>query len=153
MRSNPGGQIPVSEIIGRDKLVSRLWEILQRQSLVLTAERRMGKTHILKKMMSAVPDRILAIPRSNVPRDVEKVHTSLEFVETVFFDVEEYLSRQKRTAQKARRFLAHISGAEFKGFKFPNLTAPQWKTLLTETIGDLMTQQDRLTLFFGMKCR
>jgi hypothetical protein len=148
MRSNPGGQIPVSEIIGRDKIVSRLWKILERQSLLLTAERRMGKTHIVKKMMSAIPDGILAIPGNSTPRDLEKVHTCLEFVETVFFDVEDYLSRFKRTAQKARRLLAQVSGAEFEGFKFPELTAPHWKTLLTETIGDLMTKQSRLVLFF-----
>jgi hypothetical protein len=148
MKSNPGGQLPVSEIIGRDDFVRRLWEIIARQSLVLTAERRMGKTHIVKKMMSAVPGGILAIPGNKTPRDLEKVHTSLEFVESVFFDVEEYLSRQKRTAEKARRILAHLGGAEFEGFKLPALTAPHWKTLLIETVNDLMTQQDRLVLFF-----
>ena len=89
MKSNPGGQLPVSEIIGRDDFVRRLWEIIARQSLVLTPERRMGKTHIVKKMMSNVPGGILAIPGNNTPRDLEKVHTSLEFVESVFFDVED----------------------------------------------------------------
>lgn len=47
MKTNPGGpggQLEIGEIIGRDKLVDRLWKILARQSLVLTAERRMGKT-------------------------------------------------------------------------------------------------------------
>ena len=148
MKSNPGGQIPVSEIIGRDQVVSRFWQILDRQSLVLTAERRMGKTHVIKKMMSAVPKGILVIPGNDTPRDLEKVHTSSEFVESVFFDVDEYLSRQKRRAEKARRFLTHLAGAEFKGFKFPTLTGPDWKTLLIETIDDLMKQQDGLVLFF-----
>jgi ATP-dependent Clp protease ATP-binding subunit ClpA len=68
MKSNPGGQIPVSEIIGRDKVVSRFWQILERRSLVLTAERRMGKTHIVKKMMSSVPAGILVIPGNNTPQ-------------------------------------------------------------------------------------
>jgi hypothetical protein len=148
MKSNPGGQLSVSEIIGRDGFVRRLWEIIARQSLVLTAERRMGKTHIVKKMMSGIPDGILAIPGGTAPTDLERVHTSIEFVESVFSDVEEYLSRQKRTAVKTRRLLAQISGAEFKGFKFPNVAAVHWKTLLTETIGDLMAQQDCLVLFF-----
>jgi hypothetical protein len=57
MKSNPGGQLPVSEIIGRDDFVRRLWDIIARQSLVLTAERRMGKTHIVKKMGSS-PSRV-----------------------------------------------------------------------------------------------
>jgi len=148
MKSNPGGQIPVSEIIGRDQVVSRFWQILERRSLVLTAERRTGKTHVIKKMMSAVPKGILIIPGNDTPRDLEKVHTSSEFVESVFFDVDEYLSRQKRTAEKARRFLTHLAGAEFNGFKLPTLTGPHWKTLLIETIDDLMRQQDGLVLFF-----
>lgn len=148
VKTNPGGQIPVSEIIGRDEAVSRYWRILERQSLVLTAERRMGKTHIIKKMMSSVPTGILVIPGNDTPRDLEKIHTSVEFVESVFFDVEEHLSRQRRTAVKARRLLVQMSGAEFNDFKFPALSAPHWKTLLTQTIGDLMEQvQDRLVLF------
>lgn len=76
------------------------------------------------------------------------MHTSSEFVESVFFDVEDYLSRQKRTAEKARRFLTNLAGAEFKGFKLPILTGPHWKTLLIETIDDLMKHQVGLVLFF-----
>jgi len=47
MKANPGGQIPPDEVIGRDALIKRLWRILERQSLVLSAERRMGKTCII----------------------------------------------------------------------------------------------------------
>ena len=148
MISNPGGQIAISEIIGRDRTISRFWEILERRSLVLTAERRMGKTHVIKKMMAAVPTGFLTIPGNDTPRDLEKVHTSSEFVENVFSDVEIYLSRHKRTAEKARRFLTHLAGAEFEGFKFPTLSGLHWKTLLIETIDDLMNQQDELVLFF-----
>jgi len=43
MRVNPGGKIPSSEVIGRDRLIENLWRILDRQSLVLSAERRMVK--------------------------------------------------------------------------------------------------------------
>ena len=35
---------------GRDDLVNGLWETVDRQSVLLTAERRMGKTSVLKKM-------------------------------------------------------------------------------------------------------
>jgi hypothetical protein len=44
MKTNPGGQLAANEVIGRDRLIAKLWQILERQSLVLTAERRMGKT-------------------------------------------------------------------------------------------------------------
>jgi uncharacterized protein len=50
MKANPGGQIDSADIIGRDAVISELWERLAQQSIVLTAERRMGKTTIVKQM-------------------------------------------------------------------------------------------------------
>jgi len=61
MKANPGGQISPSEIIGRDALIQRLWRILERQSLVLSAERRIGKTCIVKKMREEAPQDKLPI--------------------------------------------------------------------------------------------
>jgi AAA+ ATPase superfamily predicted ATPase len=52
MKTNPGGQLAANEVIGRDRLIAKLWQILERQSLVLTAERRMGKTSVIKKMVA-----------------------------------------------------------------------------------------------------
>ena len=52
MRANPGGQIPPSEVVGRDELIARLWQRIEGQSLLLSAERRMGKTCVVKKMVS-----------------------------------------------------------------------------------------------------
>lgn len=46
MKANPGGEIAPSEVIGRDDITRRLWRVLERQSLILSAERRMGKTRI-----------------------------------------------------------------------------------------------------------
>jgi len=43
-------QIPPNEVVGRDKLIARMWKTLERSSAVFTAERRIGKTTILKKM-------------------------------------------------------------------------------------------------------
>jgi hypothetical protein len=148
MKANPGGQIPPSEVMGRAALVKRLWRILDRQSVVLTAERRIGKTCVIKKMIEQVPKDKLAIPDRATPKDLEEVHTAIEFVETVFFDAEAYLSKYKRTTERARRLLSQLSGAEFRGFTFPSLAAPHWKTLLTTTIDDLLEHQDRTVVFF-----
>ncbi|BAZ14493.1 hypothetical protein NIES4071_63370 [Calothrix sp. NIES-4071] len=52
MKANPGGQVAPSDVVGRDSLISSFWDILERQSLVLSAERRMGKTCIIKKMQA-----------------------------------------------------------------------------------------------------
>ena len=50
MGINPGGQLSVEEIVGREHEIERYWTVLERQSLVLNAERRIGKTSILHKM-------------------------------------------------------------------------------------------------------
>ncbi|NMG06615.1 ATP-binding protein [Brasilonema sp. UFV-L1] len=138
MRANPGGQISPDEVIGRDQLISEFWEILDRQSLMLNAERRMGKTCMIKKMQAEAPKDKLP-----VYHDLEKVRSPLEFVETVLQDVEEYSSGLRRTARRTRQLLTQISGAEFSGFKLPEFAAPHWKRLLTETIADLVENQER----------
>lgn len=144
MRANPGGYIPPDEVIGRDALIQRLWRILERQSLVLTAERRMGKTSMIRKMVAEAPPGKLPIYH-----DLEGVRTPLEFAETIFHDVEAYLSRLQQTAGRARQWLAHLTGMEIGGvIKFPDQIAPHWKTLLIKTIEDLVERQDRTVIFF-----
>jgi len=143
MKANPGGQIPPSEVVGRDKLIGELWRILERQSVVICSERRMGKTCVIKKMVAEAPEDKLAIYR-----DLEGVRTSLEFVDLVFHDVEGHLGPTKRFAERARRFLKELGGVEFKDFKLPEFVAPHWKTMLTSTIEDLMEHQEKTVIFF-----
>src|SRR4028119_642176 len=107
MKANPGGEIAPAEVMGRDKLISHLWEILERQSVILSAERRMGKTSVIKKMRSdATADKL------PIYRDLEDVRSPLEFVNTVFQDVEAFLTRLNRTAKKTRAWLTQLGGAE-----------------------------------------
>jgi hypothetical protein len=142
MKTNPGGQIAISEVIGRNELIHHLWDVLQRQSLVLTAERRMGKTSIILKMRSEATANKLPIYR-----DLERVHTPLEFTQLVFDDVAEYLTRFNRTTKRAHQLLTQLSGAEVSSIiKLPEVTAPHWKTLLSRTIEDLVENQDRTVI-------
>jgi hypothetical protein len=142
MKTNPGGQISTAEVIGRDELVKHLWTVLLRQSLVLTAERRMGKTSVILKMRAEASADKLAIYR-----DLERVHTPLEFTQLVFDDVSSYLSRFNRTTIRAHQLLSQVSGTEVKGLiKLPDVAAPHWKTLLSRTIEDLVEHQDRTVI-------
>lgn len=144
MKANPGGQIPASEVIGRDALIQHLWRILDRQSLILTAERRMGKTCIIKKMIDEARQEMLCIYH-----DLEGVQTPLEFAETLFQDVESYLSGLRRTAHRTRQLLVQLSGAEIAGIiKFPGTLATHWKDLMTKTADDLFDHQDHIVIFF-----
>ncbi len=144
MRANPGGQIPPAEVVGRNDFISRLWRILERQSLVLVAERRIGKTCIIKKMMAESGDE-----RTAVYRDLEGIGTPLEFVELVLRDVETYLSRFGRSAAKARKVYQQIAGAEISGvIRLPESVAPHWKMLLRKAVEDLVEQQEHPFVFF-----
>jgi len=144
MKANPGGQIPSSEVMGRDVLIQRLWDILERQSVVLSAERRMGKTCIIKKMREEAP-----YDKLPIYRDLEGVRTALEFVQTVFQDVEHYLSGLQRGAERIRQLLAQLGGTEVGGvIKIPDIAASHWKPLLIGTIEDLTEHQDRTVILF-----
>lgn len=143
MRANPGGQLDPAEIFGRDKLVARLWEVLGRQSLILTAVRRAGKTSVITKMRAEAPEDCLPIFR-----DLEQVHTVLEFAELVFEDVENYLSGRTRAVEKARNFIKQLSGAEAAGIKIPAVVAPHWKKVLTHIIEDIVENEKRTVVFF-----
>ena len=74
MRANPGGEIASGEVFGRDSLISSLWGALEQQSVVLVAERRVGKSTIIKKMRSESPTGFQPFYR-----DVENLTTPLEF--------------------------------------------------------------------------
>lgn len=144
MKANPGGHIPPKELIGRDELIADIWRRLEGRSVVLSAERRMGKTSIIKKMTAEPLTGVLS-----VWRDLEQVRSPEEFAELVFKDVEAHLGRSKRTALKARSFLSSIGGTEIGGvFKLPQLQLQHWKSLLSHTIEDLVTHQEYRLIFF-----
>jgi hypothetical protein len=138
MKANPGGQVAPGEVVGRDDLIANLWEILDRQSAILSAERRMGKTSIIKKMQAEAPENKLPIYH-----DLENVRSPLEFVETVLQDVEEYLSRKQKMANRTRKLLQDLSGLEVTGLKLPKEMAADWKKILTAIVDDLVKNQDR----------
>ena len=78
MMREPLRQVPhrMLHIFGRDAFISGLWRILERNSIRMEAERRIGKTHVLQKMC--------AEPLSGwepVFLDLEKVHSAAEFAE------------------------------------------------------------------------
>lgn len=136
-KANPGGQIAPDEILGREDLIDRLWERLRQQSLIFSGERRIGKSSILKKMTAEAPEDMLPIYR-----DLEGIRTPIEFVETVWQDTETYL-RDVGKAKRVREYISELTGSYFDGYQFPQEVAEHWKTLLTKTIEDLVTLQNK----------
>ncbi|NJK56643.1 MAG: ATP-binding protein [Pleurocapsa sp. SU_5_0] len=136
-KANPGGQIAPEEIVGREELIERLWDRLKQQSLIFSGERRIGKSSILKKMTAeAIADML------PIYRDLEGIRTPIEFVEAVWQDTETYL-RDAGKARRVREYLSQLTGSYFDDYQFPEVAAEHWKTLLTKTIEDLVTLQDK----------
>ncbi len=138
MKANPGGAVSPENVMGRDRLIERLWATLKHQSLVLVAERRMGKTCIIKKMEAQPPDGTMIRVR-----DVGGVSSPIEFVERVAEDVEKHLKLFKKTATKTKELWASLGGTQILGVKLPPAAAPHWKALLERILGDLAQDSDR----------
>ncbi|MGZ8219434.1 AAA family ATPase [Methylomagnum sp.] len=138
MKANPGGQIDLKEVVGRDEVIEHIWETIAQQSIRMNAERRIGKTTIIKKLQ--------AEPRAGwVPifQDLEQYHTAQQFAEAVFREVDQFLSQRQLAARRARTFFETISGTQVAGVKLPtfNAQAP-WKELLTKAVEDLVEARD-----------
>lgn len=138
MKANPGGQIDLRSVIGRDRLINNLWEIVDLQSLVLTAERRIGKTTVIKKLK--------AEPRPGwtpVYQDLERCHTAMDFAMAVYKEVHQFLGIKKKSARRAKEFLQALGGTEIGGlFKLPEQAAGHWKDVLIHAIEDLIHENE-----------
>ncbi len=137
MKANPGGRLAIKDIIGRDKLVEDLWETLSRQSVYMTAERRIGKTHVMNIMCQQPPKGWLSIYQ-----DLEKHHNATDFAISVYQEVQKYLSTKKRVSNQAKKLLLALGGAEVKGvLKLPEKADLPWKQIFEHTIADIVKEQ------------
>src|SRR6516164_7634610 len=105
MKANPGGQLPIDEILGRDRVIDQLWDVVERNSVVMTAERRIGKTSIVRKMH--------AQPRQGwvpVLQDLERIHTADEFASAVYEEVDRFLGFWQRAAHNAKKVYQELRG-------------------------------------------
>ena len=131
MQINPGGRLNIRDVVGRDNEIARYWEILARQGLVLSAERRIGKTHIALKMRDECQSGYLPFYQ-----DLESVHSVVELIRSIYDTVSQSLA--KSTGLKSR--LAKWSTW------FPDRVGPvdlptgekNWQPLLATVFDDLM---------------
>jgi hypothetical protein len=143
MRANPGGVLASDEVVGRDQLIADIWRALEVQSVVLTSERRIGKTSVIRKMAEqASPAQSLAILR-----DIEGLRTPEEFVEAVYSDVEKQLGKLDRAKLGLWRLLEKLGGTQIVDVKLPAIKV-HWKGLLTALFEDLFEAENRRIIFF-----
>ena len=86
MQINPGGQLATKDVIGRDDEIARYWDVLERQGLVISAERRIGKTHIVWKMRDECRPGYLPFYQ-----DLEGVHTTADLTRSIYETVRQSL--------------------------------------------------------------
>lgn len=139
VKANAGGQIDLKAVVGRNSLIQSLWEILEQQSVVMTAERRIGKTTLLKLMQ--------AVPRAGwVPvfQDLEGLHSAMDFALSVYREVDRFLTGQNKAARRTKEWIQKLGGVEIGGvLRLPQSTAMDWKDVLKRSIEDLTEESQR----------
>lgn len=147
MRANPGGQLDLSLVFGRDEIIARLWKTLEMQSCLLVSDRRTGKTTIVRKMHAEPPNGVV-VPNW---RDVEALASPAKFAESVYNDSTSLLSKKLRLATRTKRLLHQMGGGEVSGvLKLPTGSPVDWRQLLLDIFADLAENHapDRIVFFW-----
>jgi hypothetical protein len=127
----------VKAVVERDEIINLLWDTLEQQTVIKTAERRIGKTTIAKKM--------LAEPRDGwcpFPQDLEQYHSAMDFAMSVYREVHKFLSKRGKATRRAKELLTSLGGTAVGGvIKLPEKSATPWKDVLKSAIADLMNER------------
>ncbi|MCX7256099.1 MAG: hypothetical protein NTZ64_05015 [Polaromonas sp.] len=132
MKPNPGGILQLDDIVGREPLIAYLQQALDQQSIVLVAERRIGKTHVLEKLRATAPAGWVMIKR-----DIGAVRTATEFVQYVMADLYPHLQAKTNFRNWLQGLGEQLGGVQIGPVKLPNFPHKQWKQVLGDTIAHL----------------
>lgn len=128
MKINPGGTLALEDIVGRGPLVQDIRARLDLQSVILVAERRMGKTHVLAKLSAEAPAGWVVFKR-----DVEGVRTAAEFVQTILADLHPHLDKSTQFGDWLRARAAEFGGTKIGPLTLPDFQSKHWKQALCDT--------------------
>lgn len=143
MQINPGGRLNLADVVGRDVLVAAMFAQLQTQSLLVVAERRMGKTHVLHKLRAeAAPDWLVLF------RDVEDVRSAAEFVRYVVADLEPHFGKVKQFRDWLNAIVGEAGGMQVGPLKLPNFPAAHWKKVLQDAVTYIQTLPGHKRIIF-----
>ena len=122
-------QVSATGVVGRDRLIQRIWQRLKQKSVRFLAERRVGKTSILKKMAAQPPAGFHPIFL-----DLEKVHSADRFVEVLLGELKSLMSMKDKAAKGFGDILALFGGTEVGGVvKIPELVKRDWQKAVEKT--------------------
>ncbi|MBN3036017.1 MAG: ATP-binding protein [Bacteroidales bacterium] len=130
----------MEKIIGREKEIRAIWDVLERQSVVITSLRRMGKTSILKKMTQS--------PREGwkpILHFVEGARDPQEFVDGLYRQLLERGVSEDRFRRAREYYEKFIGGKDFGQFKMPSFRS-HWKMILEKIMEDAVQAQSERIL-------
>lgn len=144
MKINTGGYVSPANVIGRDEFIDNLWATLEQQSVVLTSERRIGKSSVINKMEKGEHPGYLV-----VKRDVEGVSTAKEFVLRLVDDLSNHQSRLYQGQRWLKSAHKQLEGAKLFGFAMPMFKEKPWHEILESILTQLsqiMSEQNKKLL-------
>ena len=135
MQINPGGRLDTRDVVGRDAEIARYWGVLERQGLVVSAERRIGKTHIVLKMRDECRSGYLPIYQ-----DLEAVHSIAELIRSIYGTA----GQSSGTSLDLKARFAKSSGllpSKIAGVDLPTVDST-WQVLLSDAFDRLIDIAD-----------
>ena len=135
MQINPGGRLDIRDVVGRDAEIARYWGVLERQGLVVSAERRIGKTHIVLKMRDECRSGYLPIYQ-----DLEAVHSIAELIRSIYGAA----GQSSGTPPDLKSRFAKWSGllpSKIAGVDLPTVDST-WQVLLSDAFDRLIDIAD-----------
>ena len=140
MKPNPGGMLKGKAIVDREKEINSIWRALQNQSVVITSERRVGKTSILRKMEENPREEWIPILFL-----VEGKEHPVEFVEGLY----ETLLQKKLLEDKFHKlkkfYNKYVGKQEIGSWKFPQIKE-NWKTWLDSMMQDILDSDKKVLI-------
>ena len=137
-------QLASKNVVGRDRLVQQIWKMLRKNSIVFTAERRIGKTTVMQKMEEEVPDGVIA-----TYLDLEKIDTAHRFVEVLLDKVKDLLPKTRKARKAFAGLLNSLNGIEIGGvIKIPSNDKKDWQPALEKTLACVCEHHDESMILF-----
>ena len=122
-------QVSPANVVGREGLIQRIWRRLEEGSVRFLAERRVGKTSVLKKMAAESPAGF-----HSIFLDLEKVHSKDRFVEVLLGELKSIMSITDKSSDAFRDILTMFGGIEIGGtVKIPELGKRDWQEAVEKT--------------------
>jgi AAA+ ATPase superfamily predicted ATPase len=138
MKPNPGGVLTGDAIVDREKEIDSIWNALQNQSVVISSERRVGKTCILRKMLENPRDGWIPILYL-----VEGKQHPVEFIEGLYGELQTNNVLKVRFPRLKKFYTKYAKGKKLGSWELPRLME-NWKSLLDSMIEDTVNSGQKV---------